>query len=184
MVPPAGGAGGRAGTEEAGCYHLGGGEGGSWPTHVGPSGGLRGALLGSWAKKATCGCGSLAAGGGGNLAPPPTLTIHPCPPVPFGACGWPFSMHGCCGSLAARGCPSSHPASCQPTPAGGLAKQLEAPRLQWAGAGGGCGEGGVVVSLPRHRRPGLAMALPAPMLPPSQSPLHRRGGHPAPGSGC
>ena len=56
-----------------------------------PGGGLRGALLGGWAEPATHGCGGLAASGGGNLAAATILTTHPCPPIPFDACGWPIS---------------------------------------------------------------------------------------------
>ena len=52
------GGGGGAGVEGAGCCHLGGGEGGPWPDDMGPSGGLRGALLGGWAKPATGGSGN------------------------------------------------------------------------------------------------------------------------------
>ena len=179
---PVGGEGGRAGAEGAGCCQLGGGEGGHWPAHMGSSGGLGGALLGSWAGLTAGGCGSPATGNGGNLATPPTFTIRPYTPVPFNARGWPFTRHGHCCSLATRGCPSSHPASCWATPAGEPAERLEAPELWWDGAGGGHGEGGVADTSLRHCQPGLAMALPAPMLPPPQSPLPGRGRHLAPGS--
>ena len=71
--------------EGAGCCHLGGGEGSRWPNDTGPGGGLRGALLGGWAKPAAHGCGGLAAGGGSNLAAATILTTRPCTPVPFNA---------------------------------------------------------------------------------------------------
>ena len=135
--------------EGAGCCHLGGGEGGHWPTHMGPSRGVGHTLLGGWAKPAIRSCGGPATDSGGNLASPPTLTIRPCPPVTFNAHGWPFSRNGRYGGLATHGCPSSHSASCRPTPAGEPAKQLEVPGPQWAGAEGECSEGGVAVSLLR-----------------------------------
>ena len=151
---------------------------------MGPSGGLVGALLGGWAKPAARSCGGLAAGSGGNLAPHQPSPSVPAPPSPSMPVARHFGGHGHCSGLAACGCPCSHPASCQPTPAGEPAKQLEAPRPWWARAGGGHGEGGVADSLPRPCQSGPAVALPAPTLPPPQSPLHRRGGHLAPGSGC
>ena len=132
MVPPAGGGRGGAGAEGAGCCQLGGGEGSCWPANPGPSGGLGQTLLGSWAKPTSRGCGGLAAGGGGKLVSPPTLTTRPCPPIPFGAHGQPFAGHGCCCSLAACGCPSSYPMSYQAMLAGGLAKQPEVPEPWWA----------------------------------------------------
>ena len=82
MAAPAGGDCGRLGTAGAGRCHLGVGEVGHWPANAGPGGGLGGALLGGWAKPATHGCGSLATGGDGDLATPPLLTTHPCPPSP------------------------------------------------------------------------------------------------------
>ena len=81
MAPGGGGCVG-ADVVGAGCCHLGGGEGSSWPTNVEPSGGLGWALLGSWAKLAIRSYGSPAAGGSGNLATkPPSLPI-PAPPSP------------------------------------------------------------------------------------------------------
>ena len=178
------GAGGGAGTEGAGCCHLGSGEGGRWPANMGPSGGLRGALLGGWAKPAAHGCGGLATSSGRNLATATNLTTRPCPPVPFDAHGWPFGRRGRCSVLAAHGCPCSYSASCRGVPVGGPGKRPEVPGPWWASAGGGRGEGGVAGSPPRPHQLGLALALPAPTLPPPKSPLHRRGGHLAPGLGC
>ena len=184
VVPPTGGAGGRACAEGAGHCHLDGGEEGCWPTNTGPSGGLGGTLLGGWAKPAARGCGTPAAGSGGNLTPPPTLTICPCPPSPFDAHGQLFSTHGRCGDLATHGCPCSYPASCRPMPAGGPAKWLEVPGPWWARAEGWCGEGGVADTPLRPRQLRPVVAIPGPMLPPPQSPLHGRGGHPVLGSVC
>ena len=160
MASPEVGGGGGAGTEGAGCCHLGGGEGSRWPDDMGPGGGLRGALLGSWAEPATRGCGGLAAGaggnlatgGGGNLAATTILTTRPWPPIPFDARGWSFGRLGQCGGLAARGCPCSHAASCRGAPVGGAGWQPEAPGSWWAGAGGGRGEGGVAGSPPRPQQ--------------------------------
>ena len=97
-----------------------------------PGGGLRGTLLGSWAKPAARGCGGLATGGGGNLATATILTTHPSPPVPFNACGWPFSGQGRCGGLATCGYPCSHVASCQGGLVRGAGWRPEAPGLRWA----------------------------------------------------
>ena len=57
------------------------------PLTQGPIGGLRGSLLGGWAKPATRGCGSLAAGSSGNLAATTTLTTPSLPPYPL-RCPW------------------------------------------------------------------------------------------------
>ena len=135
----------------AGCCHLGGGEGGRWPVIAGPSGGLRRALLDSWAKPAAHGCGGPAASSSGNLATPPILTTHPCPAFTFDTHGWPFASHGCCCGLTARGYPSSCPMSCQAMPAGEPAKQPEAPKLLWPRTGGVGGEDRVAGTLPRPR---------------------------------
>ena len=151
-MPLAPGRGGGAGAEGAGRGHLGGGEGSRQPDDTAPGGGLRGALLGGWAKPSACGCGGLAASGGGNLAATTNLASHPCPPVPVDACSWPFSGCGHCGDSAARGCPCSYAASCRGAPIGGAGWRPEAPGLRWAGAGGGHGEGRVVGSPPRPRR--------------------------------
>ena len=148
-MPLVAGGGGGAGAEGAGCGHLGGGEGRRWSNDVVPGGGLRGTLLGSWAKPATRGCGGLATGSSGNLATTTNLTTDPCPPVPFDAHGWPFGGRRCCGKLAARGCPCSHAASCWGALLGGVGWRPEAPGLQWDGAGGGRGEGRVAGSPPR-----------------------------------
>ena len=63
----------------------------------------------------------------------------------------------CC-SLATCGCPCSHPAPCWAILAGEPAQWPEAPKLQWAIAGGRRGEGRVVESPPRpHQlRPAVA----------------------------
>ena len=113
-------------------------------------------------KPAACSCGGLAAGSGGNLAPPPNLTIRPCPPVPFDAHGWPFAGLGRCCSLAARGYPCSHPASCWAMLVGELAEQPEVPRPWWPRAGGGHGEGRVVDSPLRPCRPEACSGLTCP----------------------
>ena len=181
---PKGVKGGRTGAEGAGCCHFGSGEGGCWPTNVGPSGGLGGALLGGWAEPAARGCGGPAASGGGNIATPPNLTTCPCPPIPFNASGWRFAGLGYCCSLATFCCPYSYPASCWAVLVGELAQWPEAPEPWWPRAGGGRGKGGVVDSPPRPRQPRPAVALPAPTLPPLESPLYRRGRYPAPGLGC
>ena len=68
-------------------------------------------------------------------------------------------------------------------PVGGSAKWPETPGPRWARVKGGYGESGGADSPPRPRRPRPAVALSAPALPPPKSFLHRRGGHPAPGSG-
>ena len=182
-APLVGGGRDRVGTEGARCCHLGSGEGGRWPTNVGPSGGLGRALLGNWAKPAAHACDGLATGSGGKLATSPTLTIHPCPPIPFDAYGWPFTWSGHCHSLATHGCPSSCPASHWATPAREPAERPEVPKPWWPGAGGGRAEGRVVDTLLRHHQPGPAMALPTPTLPPPQLPLPGRGQHLALGLG-
>ena len=128
---------------------------------MGPSGKLKGALLGGWAKPAACGCGGLASGGEGDLAPPPTLTTLPCPPIPFNTRGWHFSGQGCCGSLAARGCPCNHLVSCRGVPVGGPGEQPEVPG--WEGEL----EGGVVKAGWRaHHRDPTDQGSQWPYLPP------------------
>ena len=68
MAAPAGGDRGGRGKAGAVYCHLRGGEEGCWPANTGPAGGLRGALLGSWAKQATRGCSGSAANGADHLA--------------------------------------------------------------------------------------------------------------------
>ena len=118
--------------EGAGHCHLGGGEGGRWPTNVGPSGGLGWALLGSWAKPATRSCGSLASQWWWQLSHPTyphhlSLPPHPLR-CPWLALCWAWMLQW---GLATCGCPSSHPASCWATLAGELAERLEAPEPWW-----------------------------------------------------
>ena len=160
------------GMEGAGCCHLGGGVAGHWLANMGASGGLVGALLGSWAEPAAHGGGSLPASGGGNLAPATILTTRPCPPIPFDTRSWLFARLGCCCSLAARGCPSSHAVTGWAMPFGESAKWDEALGPWRASGRGGCGEGGVADPLPRPHRLRPAVALPATTLLPPQPPLY------------
>ena len=102
MAPAVGGCGGE-GVAGVGHCHLIGGEGGRWPTNMGPAGGLGGALLGGWSKPAVHGCSGSVASGGGYLATLPTFATCSCPTVPFDACGHLLAGLGCsCSSLTAR----------------------------------------------------------------------------------
>ena len=71
-----------------------------------------------WLGQASCphGCGGPATGGGGNLATPPTLTTHPCPPFPFNTRGRPFAGCGHCCSLSHPWLPQQPPTSCWAMP--------------------------------------------------------------------
>ena len=143
---------------------------------MGPSGGLGQALLGGWAKLATCSCGGPAASGSGNsTATPPTLTTHPWPPFPFDAHGWPFAGCGCCCGLAIVAAPAAipHPAGqcrLESWPSGQRHPSHGGLELEQGG-----GEGGVAGSPLRPRQLRPAVALPAPTLPPHQLPLPGRG---------
>ena len=136
-MAPSGGDCSRGDVVRAGRCHLGGSEGGHWPTNAGSAGGLGGALLGGWAEPATCSCGGLVTLSGSHLATPPILTTHPCPAVPLDASGQPLAGLGCCCSSATCDCPSSHPTPCWVMLVGKPAKWLEAPKLRWPRTGGG-----------------------------------------------